>query len=971
MKFNIKKFRNNILFFIVCGLLIVVLSLLSFLFERRASRIEKEELNDKDINIKSLVINEVMSSNKGTIASDDGNLYDYIELYNGNTKEINLKNYGLSDGPQVRWVFPEVVMPSKSYLVVYLAGTTKSGLYTNFKLKSEGGERVTLFKPNGKVVDAVDTVGLDSNTVMSRDSEGKWIVTSPTPGFSNNLEGQKEFIASLMVEDKDKKLVINEVLADNKGNFKNNSGEYSGYIEIKNISDKSVNLSEFGLSNSTDASFKWQFPNKTLGSGEVLLVYTSGTNRKDGEISTGFKLKSKNGSAILTYKNMIEDIVTYENLANGIALIREGNDMLENNSISPGYENTVDGIKAFQKKYLTNPKDLMINEAMSKNYSYLPQNGGNYYDWLELYNNGKDTIKLKDYCVTTSTNTMCMYKLPDVELKSGEYYILMASGDPNLSGEYKHTNFKISDNESIYVTKGNKIIDSIYMANIPTGYSMGKGENYGVYYFSSPTPGKSNGNGIEAVSYMPFASIKSGIYNNVDGTLKVELKGGPAIYYTTDGSKPSTSSRKYSSPLELGETTVLRIRNDEEGKIPSETEIYSYIINENHKIAVMSLAMDNSDLKNVNSHTSLNSSVIEPCEVEFIEKDGSNGFKIDGGLKLFGGSTRSYVKKSYEVKFKKKYGDAHLNYKVFDNRDSAVYDSLVLRTGSQDELQYNGRAIIRDIVATSLMDEYTKVDVQAYKPVALYINGRYWGLYFLREKVDEHFISNHYNTKITEDDVNLLRIDGEVKIGSNYTYRNMTNFISNNSLSNSDNYAKIKDQIDIENFCDFWVAEIWANNYDIINTRYFSSPKIDNGKWKFVYYDLDSGFYNYKANQYGFRYYAGNSRIWNSSIDPFLLRNMMKSSEFKQTFLERLSYNLKNTWSTDNFNKKIDDVIAEITEEEIERNLKRWNNISMSKWRSNVEQLRDFASKRNSSIVTEAKSYFNLSNSEVEKYFGD
>ena len=42
----------------------------------------------------------------------------------------------------------------------------------------------------------------------------------------------------------------------------------------------------------------------------------------------------------------------------------------------------------------------------------------------------------------------------------------------------------------------------------------------------------------------------------------------------------------------------------------------------------------------------------------------------------------------------------------------------------------------------------------------------------------------------------------------------------------------------------------------------------------------------------------------------------------------------------------------------------------MSKWRSNVEQLRDFASKRNSSIVTEAKSYFNLSNDEVEKYFG-
>ena len=97
----------------------------------------------------------------------------------------------------------------------------------------------------------------------------------------------------------------------------------------------------------------------------------------------------------------------------------------------------------------------------------------------------------------------------------------------------------------------------------------------------------------------------------------------------------------------------------------------------------------------------------------------------------------------------------------------------------------------------------------------------------------------------------------------------------------------------------------------------------------------------------------------------------MKSSEFREKFLERLSYNLKNTWSTDNFNKKIDSVIAEITEDEIERNLDRWNNISLSKWRENVDQMRDFAEKRNDTIVKEAKSYFNLSNDEVNKYFGD
>ena len=971
MKFNIKKFKSNISFFIICIVAITLLSLLSFFVDKKANKLEKVELSDKDININKLVINELMTSNKGTITDGEGKLYDYIELYNGSEKDIDLKNYGLSDEAQVKWVFPDVTIKSKEYLLVYLSGNTRSGLYANFKLKSDGGETLGLFKPNGKVIDAVETVALESNTVMARNEEGTWVISSPTPGHSNNISGHDEFIKVLTISDEDKKLVINEVLANNKGNFKNKSGVYSGYIEVKNISDETVDLSEYGLSNSDNAIFKWQFPSKKLGKGEVIVVYTSGVSNKEDELSTSFKLNSKNGSAILTYKNHIADIVKYENLANGIALIREGNKLLENNSISPGYQNTVDGIKDFQKKYLTNPKDLIISEAMNKNYSYLAQNGGEYYDWIELYNNGKDTIKLSDYCVTTNDNTMCMYKLPDVELKSGEYYILMASGDPKLSGNYKHTNFKLSDNESIYVTKGNKIIDAMYMANLPTGYSMGRGKEYGIYYFGNPTPGKANGNGKEAVSYMPFASIKSGTYNNQDKALSVELSGGNSIYYTLDGSTPSTRSNKYSSPLEIGETTVLRIINDEDGKLPSEVTMYSYIINENHKIAVMSLAIDSSDLKNVNTHTSLNSSVIEPCMVELIEKDGKSGFLVNGGLKLFGGSTRSYKKKSYEIKFKKEYGDAHLKYKVFDNRDSAIYDSLVLRTGSQDEFQYSKRTMIRDIVATSLMDEYTKVDVQAYKPVALYINGDYWGLYFLREKVDEHFISNHYNVKVTEDDVNLLRIDGEVKIGSNYTYRNMINFMNKNSLSNSSNYDQVKDQIDIENLCDFWVAEIWANNYDILNTRYFSSPLIDNGKWKFVYYDLDSGFYNYKYGQYGFTYYTRSQGIGFGNFSTDLLRNLMKSSEFREKFLERLSYNLKNTWSTDNFNKKIDSVIAKITEDEIERNLDRWNNISLSKWRENVDQMRDFAEKRNDTIVKEAKSYFNLSNDEVNKYFGD
>lgn len=970
MGFNFKKLKNNLGFFVIAIMMIVVLTLVNYISDKKANSLDKADLTDGEVNISKLVINEVMTSNKGAYADPNGKIYDYVEIYNGNEKDINLKDYGLSDEEsKVKWVFPETIIGPKEYIVVFLSGNRSEGLYANFKLKSSGGEVMTLFKPNGKVVDAVETVALDGNTVMARDLNGKWVVqTEATPGHANTKEGRSEFLASLISDD-EKVIEINEILANNKGNFKNKNGEYSGYIEVKNISKNSVNLANYGLSNSEVASFKWQFPSKVLEPGEVAVVFTSGKSCKTcDELSTGFKLDSKNGFAVLTNnKGKIVDKVEYKNLPNGIGYIKQDGKFLQNNAISPGFDNTVAGIKSFQKKYLSTPKELIISEVMNNNYSYLAQNGGNYYDWIELYNNSGKTINLSNYCLTTNDNTLCSYKLPKVELKSGEYYIVMASGDTKLSNsKYQHASFKLGDTEAVYLTKGDEIVDSIMVANVPLGYSMGRSGS-SIVYFSKPTPGSKNGGGTEAISYVPYADIKSGIYDS-NKEFKVTLTGSEKIYYTLDGSEPTTSSKVYSSPLTIKKTTVLRIMSKEAGKLSSDVNNYSYILDTSHKTSVMSLIIDSKKLNKVNNNTSLNSKVQERGYVDYFDKEGE-GFSINVGLKLFGGSTRSYKKKSYEIKFKKKYGDAKLKYKVFKNVDSSVFDSLVLRTGSQDEFQYNDqRTVIKDVVATSLMGQYTDVDVQDYVPIVLYINGKYWGIYFIREKVDETFVSNHYNVKATKTDTSILRIDGEVKSGTDKKYNSMISFINSNSLSNSKNYEKIKEQIDIQSFSDFWIGEIYTANYDILNTRYFSNPLVDNGKWKYIFYDIDSGFF--RTTQNTFNEYTNPSGMGSWNFPTVLLRNMMKSSEFKSTFLERLSYNLNNTWAYKNVEKRIDEVIDEIGKEEFKKNAERWGN-SYSHWEKSIKSMKTFAKNRNSYLVKYAKSYFNLSSSDVKKYFGD
>ena len=80
----------------------------------------------------------------------------------------------------------------------------------------------------------------------------------------------------------------------------------------------------------------------------------------------------------------------------------------------------------------------------------------------------------------------------------------------------------------------------------------------------------------------------------------------------------------------------------------------------------------------------------------------------------------------------------------------------------------------------------------------------------------------------------------------------MINFITSNSLDKTENYNKIKDQINIKDYCDFWIAETWTANNDIVNCRFFSNPNVDNGKWHFIFYDLDYAFYNVNKNYYEF-----------------------------------------------------------------------------------------------------------------------
>ena len=951
------KINTNIIiknkYYILASLLIIIV--LVFFNEQN---INKESivtsLSNNEIDISKLVINEIMTSNKGVHIDNEGDSYDYIEIYNGTNEDINLLNYGLSDREdgKVKWLFPDIIINKNSYIVVYLTGEKKEGLYADFALKDEGGELVTLKKPNGKVVDSVKTIPMNKNCSMSRDKDGKWIVTEEiTPGFQNNESGRAELLyaASNLTNEE---IIISEVLPSNEGNVIFDNKLYS-YIEITNISDDTINLNNYYLSNDKKALFKWRLPSYNLASNESFLIFT---NKLNVENNASFELKHKNGLVLLSKKDGIIDELEYEDLTNGVAYIKENDRWYQSSNISPGFPNNTKGKVEYQKKYDEKKESLIINEIMNSNTTYLAQNGNQFYDWIELYNNSKEEIELSNYSLTTNKDDTAMYKLPKITLKPNEYYILMASGDISLSNtSYEHTNFKISNGEGLFLYKENDLIDSLFIYNVPKNNSYGRGDLNGHYYYQTPTPKeKNNENGIREISNVPVFNKNGGIYNNV-GTLEIKITGQGDIFYTTDGSTPNNNSKKYDQPILIDKTTVIKAISYEKDKSNSEVITNTYIVNENHSLPVVSLSLEKENLSRITNNPRENITV--NSHIEFY--DDNSSFSIDCGMKIFGGLSRTYNKKSYSLKFSKEYGGS-LHYKVFDNKEIVEFNDLVLRSGSQEQTS----SMIRDEFVSTLAVNYTNIDAQAARPTVLYINGEYYGVYFIREKINNNFILRNHNVNGESNIINAFYYTTEN--GNSTPFWNLRNYSNSHDLSTKESYEYIKTILDVENYADYYVLEYILCNYDLLNIRMYTNSNINNGKVRIILYDsdyalrTDSGAY--------FLDYMQDPYYLNPKPDMSTLIGLLKNVEFRKLFIQRMSYFMKNVWTKEHIEETYNYFYNSI-EKEMERDSIRWNH-DYQNFKNSAERMKNMALSKIDKMKKYMKTYFQLTTEEYNEYFG-
>ena len=367
----------------------------------------------------------------------------------------------------------------------------------------------------------------------------------------------------------------------------------------------------------------------------------------------------------------------------------------------------------------------------------------------------------------------------------------------------------------------------------------------------------------------------------------------------------------------------------------------------------MSISMPESKFQTISSNTYGHNTT--PAHAELYEEDAS--FSLDCGFKLFGGQSRELPKKSFALKFNSSYSGGKLNYKVFDNKDLVEFNTLVLRSGSQDQTS----SMIRDEFNATMLVNYGTLDAQACKPIVLYVNGRYWGVYYIREKIDTDFIENNYNVS---GPTNIMNSKLGKEEGSNSRLINLRNFILNNDISEEANYEYVKTQINVENYADYWAYLFILNSTDLHNLRYYNNNNVDSGRIRMIVYDTDYSFYNTGLNYMSF---IQNPGFLLAPPDTTIIKGLMQTPQFQELILERISYYLKNVWTEEHINETYNYLIESITPE-MRRNAERWGQ-DYGKWEDSIRALKKSIDSRRNAVKSASLSYFQLTEEEYDKYF--
>jgi len=463
--------------------------------------------------------------------------------------------------------------------------------------------------------------------------------------------------------------------------------------------------------------------------------------------------------------------------------------------------------------------------------------------------------------------------------------------------------------------------------------------------------------GQEGDTLMKF-SHEGGFY---ESEINLEISGAADYFvYTRDGSVPSRrKGRKYRKPISFEKTGVIRVAAIVDGKVDT---IYtrSYFIGFKSTFPVVSLVLDSNSLFHPDTgiyvkgskalldtltHFYVDANYNKKWErhtnVEYYDSSGTLGFNQLCGIRIFGGTTRGYAEKAFRIIARPRYGTKKFYYELFPDKGRKRYKHVVIRASGNE---FN-RTRFKDILSTELIKDL-QIDYQGNRPSVLFINGKFWGVYNLREKINVRMFEDLYGAN--RDSIDIIQGNTRVDAGSYDAYAEFKKYMVDHDMSVDSNYHHLTERMDLRNYINFRCTQFYISNPDSRgNIRFWRASNLDN-KWRWILYDTDMGFGMTLRPEVNFLKYSISNKgekWYNPKWSTFVIRQLLKNENFKTDLINQTAHLLNTNFHPDKV-KYLIDSLENVFQPEMKRHHEYIKYGSYKKWQREVEKLRSFASAR-------------------------
>lgn len=622
---------------------------------------------------------------------------------------------------------------------------------------------------------------------------------------------------------------------------------------------------------------------------------------------------------------------------------------------------------------------VVINEYSASNVNQHPDDYGAYSDWFELYNPTSGPIDLSGYHLSDRSDKPLKFAIPSgVIIGANGYLKVYCDNRSTFSGGNVHTSFKLTQTQPekiVFSDPAGTIIDQLTLVPTQPNHSRGRTTDGAATWslFKYPTQGVSNSTNPAYINYTakPAFNIQAGAYPSPQ-TVVLTADPGSTIYYTTDGSLPTLSSPTYSTPISVSSTMVIRAVaiNSDTLHPKSFVETNTYFINENHTVALVSICGDQVD-------DLLNGSFLEPyTSTEYFSPDGVFRTEATGFSNKHGNDSWAYNQRGIDFVGDDQYGiNFGLRYKLFHRKDRDEFQRIIFKAAANDNYPAESDgAHIRDAYVQTL-SQYSKLnmDERTYEPCILYMNGQYWGVYEIREKVDDNDFTDYYYGQ-DEPFLYFLQTWGGTweAYGSPNAladWNNLVAFVNSNTLTIPANYDYVDSLLNTKSLTDYFILNSYVVCSDWLNwnTMWWRgiNPNHDKKKWRYCLWDEDATFGHY-INYTGIPTQSPGADpcapqalgdIGGQGHVP-ILDSLLKNPEFYEDYINRYIDLNNSALSCDNMVALLDSLIGVITPE-MPRHISKWGG-SYSTWQTNVNTMRNYIYARCDSITDGLKDCYSL-----------